>query len=105
VAAEAAGVIIAQGGRFGSGGRRQPMIFSADETTDLGADSATPVSNDYNTKTSTFKARVRWVQIDLGADAEDADHLISAEERHRNCVGDPVTPPASLRRRLLTCCG
>ena len=28
----------------------QPMIFSADETTDLGSDSATPVSDDYNTK-------------------------------------------------------
>ena len=64
----------------------QPMIFSADETTDLGSDSATPVSDDYNPDSSTFTGRVRWVQIDLGDDAEDADHLISAEERYRVAV-------------------
>jgi arylsulfatase len=64
----------------------QPMIFSADETTDLGGDSATPVSDDYNTKNSTFAGRILRVQIDLGADAEDADHLITAEERYRIAV-------------------
>jgi hypothetical protein len=64
----------------------QPMIFSADETTDIGADSATPASDDYDSETSTFTGRVRWVQIDLGADAEDADHHISAEERYRVAV-------------------
>ena len=32
----------------------QPMIFSADETTDIGADSATPVSDDYDSNSSTF---------------------------------------------------
>ena len=64
----------------------QPMIFSADETTDIGGDSATPVSGDYSTLTSTFTGRVRWIQIDLGADAEDADHLISPEERYRIAV-------------------
>jgi arylsulfatase len=60
-----------------------PMGFSADETTDLGSDSATPVSDDYGPKDSAFTGRVRWVQIDLGEDAEDADHLISPEERLR----------------------
>ena len=64
----------------------QPMIFSADETTDLGSDSATPVSDDYDTDSSTFRGRVRWVQIDLGDDADDADHLISPEERYRIAV-------------------
>ena len=34
-------------------------------------------------KDCKFTGRVRWVQIDLGADAEDADHLISPEERYR----------------------
>jgi len=62
------------------------MIFSADETTDLGNDSATPVSDDYDTKTSTFAGRILRVQIDLGDDAEDADHLITAEERYRIAV-------------------
>ena len=37
----------------------QPMIFSGDETTDVGSDSATPVSDDYGPKTSRFSGRVR----------------------------------------------
>jgi arylsulfatase len=61
----------------------QPLIFSGDETTDVGADTATPVSDDYTAQTSAFTGRVLWVQIDLGPDAEDADHLISAAERLR----------------------
>jgi arylsulfatase A-like enzyme len=59
----------------------QPMVFSADETTDVGSDTATPVSDDYGPKTSAFSGRVRWVQIDL--DVDDHDHLISPEERLR----------------------
>jgi arylsulfatase A-like enzyme len=61
----------------------EPMAFSADETTDIGSDTATPVSDDYGYKDSGFTGRVKWVQIDLGADAEDADHLITPEERLR----------------------
>ena len=60
-----------------------PLVFSAGETCDVGSDSATPVSDDYGTANSAFTGRVRWVQIDLGEDARDADHLISAEERYR----------------------
>lgn len=58
-----------------------PMMFSADETTDVGSDSATPVSEDYAPADSRFTGRVQWVQIDLDKDAEDTDHLISPEER------------------------
>ncbi len=60
-----------------------PMLFSADETTDVGSDSATPVSDDYGTKDSAFTGTVRWVQIDIDAAAEDSDHLITPEERLR----------------------
>jgi len=60
-----------------------PMIFSADETTDVGADSATPVSDDYGPKDSAFTGRVRWVQLDIDEAAEDLDHLITPEERLR----------------------
>ena len=28
-----------------------------------------------------FNGRVRWVEIDLGEDAEDSDHLITPDER------------------------
>jgi arylsulfatase len=60
-----------------------PMVFSADETTDVGSDSATPVSDDYTPRTSAFTGRIRWVQIDIDEKAEDFDHLITAEERLR----------------------
>jgi arylsulfatase len=60
-----------------------PMLFSADETTDLGSDSGTPVTDDLAADELTFTGRVRWVEIDLGEDAEDVDHLISPEERYR----------------------
>jgi hypothetical protein len=59
------------------------MIFSGDETTDVGTDTATPVSNDYEARDSAFSGRIEWVQIDLGKDAEDVDNLITAEERLR----------------------
>jgi arylsulfatase A-like enzyme len=60
-----------------------PMIFSADETADVGRDGASPVSDDYDAASSVFTGTVNWVQIDLGDDAEDADHLITPEERLR----------------------
>jgi hypothetical protein len=61
----------------------QPMIFSADETTDVGSDTATPVSDDYGPGASRFTGRVRWVQLDIDDAAQDLDHLISPEERLR----------------------
>ena len=60
-----------------------PMLFSADETTDLGSDSATPVTDDIAAGETEFNGRVRWVEIDLGDDAADADHLVTPEERLR----------------------
>jgi arylsulfatase A-like enzyme len=71
------------GAKVGEGrvGATEPMVFSGDETTDVGSDRATPVSDDYGPKTSAFSGRVRWVQIDL--DVDDHDHLISPEERLR----------------------
>jgi arylsulfatase len=63
--------------------RTEPMVFSADETTDLGSDGATPVSDDYGPEDSAFTGRINWVEIDIDETAEDDDHLISAEERMR----------------------
>jgi arylsulfatase len=60
-----------------------PLIFSCDETTDLGSDTASAVSDRYTPETSVLTGRVRWVQIDLGDDARDADHLIARDERFR----------------------
>ena len=61
----------------------QPMLFSADETTDVGNDSATSVTDDFTADETAFTGRVRWAQIDIGEDAEDADHYITPEERLR----------------------
>ena len=73
------------GGKVGEGRveATEPMVFSGDETTDVGSDSATPVSDDYGPKDSAFTGRVRWVQIDIDEAAEDLDHLITQEERLR----------------------
>ena len=60
-----------------------PMVFSADETTDVGSDSATPVSDDYGAKDSAFTGRIDWVQIDVDEAAADLDHMITPEERLR----------------------
>jgi arylsulfatase A-like enzyme len=59
----------------------QPMIFSGDETTDIGYEAGTPVSPDYTTRNSRFTGKIHWVQIDLGAD--DHDHFIDPDERLR----------------------
>ena len=56
-----------------------PMLFSADETCDVGKETGSPVSPDYGTSDNKFSGNVNWVQIDLEKD--DHDHLISAEER------------------------
>lgn len=58
-----------------------PMLFSADETLDLGVDNGTPVSDDYTGPTSQFTGRINWVQLDQGDD--DQSHLIAPEERLR----------------------
>jgi arylsulfatase len=58
-----------------------PMMFSGDETCDVGSDTASPVSDDYTSGGSSFTGIVDWVQLDIADAAEDLDHLISPEER------------------------
>jgi len=82
--AKGGGVTLFYDGRKVGEGRLEatvPMIFSCDETTDVGRESGTPVTPDYSRTTSGFTGKVNWVQIDLGKD--DHDHLISPEERLR----------------------
>lgn len=71
------------GNAVGSGrvGMTQPMIFSADETTDIGSESGTAVSPDYTPQSSRFTGRINWVQLDVGTD--DNDHFIDPDERLR----------------------
>ncbi len=58
-----------------------PMIFSADETTDIGQETGTTVSPDYTAHTSRFTGKIHWVQLDAGTD--DHDHYIDPDERLR----------------------
>jgi arylsulfatase len=57
----------------------EPILFSADETCDIGTEAGSPVTTDYSTR--KFSGEVLWVEIDLGPDAADAEHFIKPEER------------------------
>ncbi|MGQ0772972.1 MAG: arylsulfatase [Pseudonocardiales bacterium] len=59
----------------------EPLVFSADETCDVGSDTASPVSDDYDPASSHFTGAVNWVQLDQGLDSHE--HLITPEERLR----------------------
>ena len=61
--------------------RTVAMIFSGDETCDVGKEGGSPVSPDYGPTGNEFSGEVNWVQIDLEKD--DHDHLISPEERFK----------------------
>jgi hypothetical protein len=57
-------------------GATAAMIFSADDTCDVpneGGALGAPVPND-------FTGEVRWVEIDVGAAADDADHMLDSDE-------------------------
>jgi len=58
-----------------------PMIYSADETCDIGCDTGTPVSDDYSSADSAFTGTVHWVELHAGDD--NHDHLITPEELMR----------------------
>jgi arylsulfatase A-like enzyme len=59
----------------------QPMVFSADETTDIGHETGTTVTADYTARDSRFNGKIHWVQLDTGTD--DNDHFIDPDERLR----------------------
>lgn len=57
-----------------------PMVYSLDETTDIGRDTASPVSDDYTAEESIFRGTVEWVRIDVG---EGAEPQVPPEDRLR----------------------
>jgi arylsulfatase len=56
-----------------------PMIYSADDTCDVGRENGALVAEDYPIP-NTFTGEVNWVEIDVGAAAADADHQIDPDE-------------------------
>src|SRR5215208_3356428 len=53
----------------------QPLIFSADETTDVAYEAGTPVSAEHTRE--RFNGEVKWVKIELGSDMHD--HRVDPE--------------------------
>jgi arylsulfatase A-like enzyme len=54
------------------------MVFSADDTCDIGSEGGALVTPDYGSHDNTFTGEIKWVQLDT---AEDVDHYVAAEER------------------------
>jgi arylsulfatase len=52
-----------------------------DETLEVGCDLGEPVSEDYGPRGNEFNGKIKWVQIDVDAAAQNEDHAIGAEER------------------------
>lgn len=67
--------------------RTEPMVFSADETCDVGYEAGSPVTPDYPTPQGRFSGKVNWVEIAVDEAAEDLDHLLSPHERYRLAMG------------------
>ncbi len=60
------------------------IIFSADETTNVGDDTGSPVTNDYKAGGNSFSGTINWVRIDIGTDTQD--DLISPDDRFQLAV-------------------
>jgi arylsulfatase len=58
------------------------IIFSADDTCDVGKEGGALVAEDYPVP-NDFTGEVNWVEIDVAEAAEDADHMMDPEERLR----------------------
>jgi arylsulfatase len=71
-------------GKAVGGGRveqTQPVAFSAEETTDVGYESGSLVTDDYPVRDGRFTGKIHWVQLDVGKD--NFSHMISPEDRLR----------------------
>ncbi|MFL1432634.1 MULTISPECIES: sulfatase-like hydrolase/transferase [unclassified Nocardiopsis] len=59
----------------------EPFTFSMDETTDVGGDSGSPVSEEYGAGDNRFTGTIDWVRLDTGDDGHD--HLIDPDHLYR----------------------
>lgn len=74
-------------GQAVGGGRvevTQPLVYSAEDTSDVGRNLGTPVTKDSGAS-AAFSGKIEWVRIDLGDD--DHSHLIPAEDAIRSALG------------------
>jgi hypothetical protein len=73
-----------------------PLIFSGDETCDIGADTASPVGDEYTAAESIFSGAVNWVQIDVDASVAGSrsPDLAGGAPAHRDGVSIASDRPA-----------
>ena len=71
--------------------RTQPMIFSADETADVGEDDATPVTEEYKAYDNKFTGKILKVKVDvkeMGAGMKAEAAKAGAEAAHKKAMSD-----------------
>jgi arylsulfatase len=61
--------------------RTVPLVFSLDETLDVGRDSASPVSADYTSEGSEFTGTIHQVRLEIAPGAANFSHLIDPLQR------------------------
>jgi hypothetical protein len=61
------------------------VVYSADESCDVGMESGSLVTRDYG-RDNTFTGKVHWVQIDLDDNAGDDDGRLTVAERLRVAI-------------------
>jgi arylsulfatase len=61
--------------------RTVPLVFSLDETCDVGRDTGLPVSDDYTAESSEFSGTIDLVRIEIADGATDFSNLIDPEHR------------------------
>ena len=61
--------------------RTVPLVFSLDESCDVGLDGGLPVSDDYRSESSGFTGTVRTVLLELADGESDFNHLIDPQLR------------------------
>ncbi len=72
-------------------GRTQPIIFSADETADVGVDEATPVTEDYKAWDNAFTGKILKVTVDvkeMGAGVKADAAKAGAETAKKKAMSD-----------------
>jgi arylsulfatase len=85
--------ILVNGAKVASGRieHTQGMVFSADETADVGLDGATPVASDYKEGDNSFTGKIFKVVVDVkpigAAEKAEAEHALQ-EARLKKAISD-----------------
>ena len=61
--------------------RTQPIGYSGDETTDVGRDDSSPVTDEYPAGDNDFTGTIKWVELQTGDD-DHSHHIDPAQIVH-----------------------